>query len=394
MRVLIVHNFYQQPGGEDRIVRDELSMLSGRGVEADPFAADNKDIHGLGRQVTTALQVVYNPWARRALSRRLAEFRPDLVHIHNFFPLLSPSVLDSCLGAGVPSVLTLHNYRILFPSGLMPDGDQARHQRHWSWRTISEGSYRGSSLATLPVAAMIGFHQWRGTWRHKVGRFVALTDWARARFVERGIPVERIVVKPNWVARPNVISGLRRDGALFVGRLDAQKGIDVLLRAWTGVDYPLRIIGEGPLRDLVTRYRNGRITCLGHQPREAVQKEMQAARFMVLPSSGNEMFPMTLLEAFANRLPVICSDLPSLDGLIETGRTGIKFAARNAGALAERVRWAIANPAVLDAIGQNAYRLYMARYTPEANFEQLMTIYRAVRNDNAGARAIPGQASR
>ncbi len=368
-------------------------MLSGRGIEIDLFAADNKDIRGLRGQVTTALQVVYNPWARRALSRRLAQFRPDLVHIHNFFPLLSPSILDSCLGAGVPAVLTLHNYRILFPSGLMPETEAAGHGRHSCWPAVSEGSYRGSALATLPVAAMIGFHKRAGTWTRKVGRFVALTDWAKARFVERGIPTERIVVKPNWVARTNVI-GLQRRGALFVGRLDEQKGIDILLRAWAGVDYPLRIIGEGPLRDLVLQHRSGRIEYLGRQSREVVQREMQAARFLVLPSSGNEMFPVTLLEAFSNRLPVICSDLPSIGGLVETGRTGIKFAARSADALADRVRWSIVNAAALEAIGHNAYQVYEERYTPEANFQQLMTIYRSLRDDNAGARATSAQTPR
>lgn len=378
MRVLIAHNFYRIPGGEDRMVRDEMAMLSTHGVEVELFSVDNKDIHGLGGAITTALAVTYNPWTRRALSRRLAKFRPDIVHIHNFFPRLSPSILDACGDANVPSVLTLHNYRILFPSGLMPEARAARRSNDTGWRMLADGNYRGSLLATLPVAAMIHFHQRAGTWRRKVSRFIALTDWAKERFVERRVPAERIVVKPNWVARPIVIRGMHRHGALFVGRLDAQKGVDVLLRAWKEIEYPLRIIGKGPLRDLVLAHRGNQVEYLGPQPRDVVQREMQAARFLILPSSGNEMFPVTLLEAFANGLPVICSDLPSISGLIDAGRTGLTFSARDAGSLAATVRRTIAAPAALEQMGNNAHQVYEARYTPEANFRQLMAIYRAL----------------
>lgn len=360
------------------MVRDEMAMLSAHGVEVALFAVDNKDIRGLAGALTTALVVIYNPWARRALARRLAEFRPDVVHIHNFFPRLSPSILDACRDADVPSVLTLHNYRILFPSGLMPEARTERLGRGAARRALAEGSYRGSPLATLPVKAMIRFHQRAGTWRRKVGRFIALTEWAKARFVEGGVPAERIAVKPNWVARPVVLPGAHREGALFVGRLDMQKGVDVLLRAWREIEYPLRIIGEGPLRDFVLAQRNDHVTYLGAQPRDVVQREMQAARFLILPSSGNEMFPVTLLEAFANSLPVICSDLPSVSGLIDADRTGLAFVARDAGSLAAKVRMAIAAPAALEQMGRNAHQVYEARYTPEANFRQLTAIYRAV----------------
>lgn len=360
------------------MVRDEMAMLSAHGVDVELFAVDNKDIHGLGGAITTALVVTYNPWARRALSRRLAEFHPDVVHIHNFFPRLSPSILDACGDANVPSVLTLHNYRILFPSGLMPEARVVRLGHGAAWRVLAEGSYRGSPLATLPVAAMIRFHQRAGTWRRKVSRFIALTDWAKARFAESGVPPERIVVKPNWVVRPFATPGLHRHGALFVGRLDTQKGVDVLLRAWREIEYPLRIIGEGPLRDFVLAHRGDQVEYLGPQPRDVVQREMQAARFLILPSSGNEMFPVTLLEAFANGLPVICSDLPSISGLIDAGRTGLIFSARNAESLAAKVRTAIAAPAALEQMGGNAHQVYEARYTPEANFRQLMAIYHAL----------------
>src|SRR6516162_7229644 len=135
MRVLLVHNFYQLSGGEDKVVRNEFSMLKKNGVEVELFSADNRNIEGTTGMILAGLRVIYNPSARRALSKKLAEFLPDIVHIHNFFPLLSPSILDACQDAGVPSVITLHNYRILSPGALLHPVEQMQRapRRHCWW---------------------------------------------------------------------------------------------------------------------------------------------------------------------------------------------------------------------------------------------------------------------
>jgi glycosyltransferase involved in cell wall biosynthesis len=380
MRILMVHNFYQISGGEDAVVRAERSMLEQNGAEVMLFSATNDMIKGRLRQAATALQVVYNPLARRALARKLAEARPDVVHVHNFFPLLSPAIFDACRDAGIPSVLTLHNFRILCPTAFLgaDDADRERSLRQSCWWTVPRRVYRNSAAATFAVAAMVEFHKRVGTWTRKVDRFIALTEWARRTFIQGGLPAGRISVKPNWVPRPDGREGLRRQGALFVGRLDEQKGIRTLLQAWTGLDYPLRIIGDGPLADLVRQAGHPCITYLGRQPRDVVQREMHAARFLVLPSTGYEMFPLTVLEAFASGLPVICSDLPSLRDLVPHGRTGLTFPAGDAAALARTVRLAVSDPVMMDALGATARATYAACYTPEANVRQLMDIYRAV----------------
>jgi len=380
MRILLVHNFYQIPGGEDSVVQEELSMLARNGIGVDFFAVTNDKIKGLHRSITTALQVIYNPNARRALTRKIRDFSPDLVHIHNFFPLLSPSIFDACLHAEVPSVLTLHNFRIFSPGALLHPAESLRgHNLQAScWWSVPKKLYRNSAAGTLAVATMIEFHKWAGTWTRKVGRFIALTDWAKQMFVAGGLPAERIVVKPNCIARPPAFGGHPRNGGLFVGRLDEQKGIDILLRAWRQIDYPLRIIGDGPCSDLVAQNVGERIVYLGRQPRDVVQREMQAAKFLVLPSLGQEMFPVTILEAFSNSLPVICSDLPSLRELVEPHVTGINFPQGNANALARRVMWAMSNSAALEEQGRRAHSIYEDRYTPEVNFNQLIGIYRGL----------------
>ena len=383
MRVLLVHNFYQISGGEDGVFQAERASLEEHGIDVSVFTVTNDTIIGSVRQAVTGLQAIYNPLARRTLARKLAELTPDVVHVHNFFPQLSPAIFDACRDARIPAVLTLHNFRILCPTALLgrDDADRERSLGRSCWWTVPRKAYRNSAAATLAVAAMVEFHKWSGTWLHKVDQFIALTDWARQVFSRGGLPADRISVKPNWVARPAPPPANRlREGALFVGRLDEQKGLRVLLQAWQGLEYPLTIIGDGPLAPLVQQSANPWITFLGRQPPERVQQAMQAARFLALPSVGYEMFPLTVLEAFANGLPVICSDVPSLAGLVEDGVTGLKFPPSDGPALADRVRQVMAGTARLEDMGRRAKRMYEERYTPEANVRQLMTIYAAARS--------------
>jgi glycosyltransferase involved in cell wall biosynthesis len=380
MRVLLVHNFYQIAGGEDSMVREELESLRQHKVEVELFSVTNDDIVGVSGKLSTALQVIYSPRSRRALSRKLTEFAPDVVHIHNFFPLLSPSILDACRDAGVPSVMTLHNFRILCPSALLLSDVKLRERslQHSCWWTVPKKIYRNSVPATLAVAAMVEFHKRTGTWSRKVDRFIALTEWTRRKFVEGGLPAERILVKPNFIAKPPICKNLQRNGALFVGHLDERKGVPTLLEAWRELDCPLRIIGDGPLRELVEDFAGGPVEYLGRQPRETVLKEMQAAKFLLFPSVGYELFPVTVIEAFASRLPVICSDLPWIEGVVDHGRTGFVFPAGNASELAARVRWALSNSSALEQVASRAYANYQEQYTPEANVDRLMAIYESL----------------
>ena len=171
----------------------ERAMLQQHHVDVSLFTVTNDAIKGRVRQAATALQVIYNPLARRALARRLAEVAPDVVHVHNFFPQLSPAIFDACLEARIPSVLTLHNFRILCPTAFLgaDDADRGRSLRQSCWWTIPRKVYRNSAAATLAVAAMVEFHKRTGTWLRKIDRFIALTEWARQTFIEGGLPADR-----------------------------------------------------------------------------------------------------------------------------------------------------------------------------------------------------------
>jgi len=380
MRVLITHNSYQIRGGEDSVVRDEFELLTRGGVDCRLFSVTNDEIVSVVAKFKTGFNVVYNFEARRSMRRVIREFRPHVVHVHNFFPLLSPSIFDACRDEGTPSVMTLHNFRLLCPSALLhPDESLRERSLHRPcWWTIRERAYRNSMPATFALAAMVEFHKRRGTWRSKVDRFVALSPWALTKFIEGGLPAERMVVKPNAVARPLMSAPACRSGALFVGRLDDQKGIPSLLQAWKDLDCPLRVIGDGPLTNAVREAATiCNITFLGPQPRDVVQREMLAAAFLVLPSRGHEMFPLTVVEAFAAGLPVLCSDLASLKSLVVPGTTGLTFPSGDPSALAATVRRALANESILTELARRASLAYEERYSPDANFSALLDIYRS-----------------
>ena len=379
MRVLVVHNSYQIPGGEDAVVGGETELLQQNGVDCRLYSVTNDSISSIAAKLSAGGNRIYNFRARSSVLQAIRDFRPDVVHVHNFFPLLSPSIFDACRDASVPSILTLHNFRLLCPSALLYEDDDLRERslHRPCWWTVPRRAYRNSMAATLALSTMVEFHKRSGTWQSKVDRFLALSEWARAKFIEGGLPADRILVKPNAVARPAGVALKRRAGALFVGRLDNQKGIKTLLTAWNEVDYPLRVIGDGPLAPLVQKAAGGKIEYLGRQPRDVVQREMLAARFLVLPSSGHEMFPLTVVEAFAAGLPVLCSDLASLSSLVVDGVSGFTFASNNPSALAARARWALRSQNALDEVSRNASQIYSDRYSPEANFDALLKIYSA-----------------
>jgi glycosyltransferase involved in cell wall biosynthesis len=379
MRILLVHDFYQQPGGEDAVVRHEMALLQSKGHEVVLFSVHNDDIKGILRKAVTAVLAVYNPWARRRLTAALAKTRPDIVHVHNFFPQLSPSVFDACRAAGIPSLMTLHNFRILCPTSFLYHDTHLRERslRHSCFWTVKQRVYRRSYIGTFFVACMVEFHKRIGTWRNKVDRFIALTDFAKQKFIEGGLPPDRISVKGNFISAPRATEemGDRRRGALFVGRLSEEKGLTTLIDAWKGIDYPLRIVGDGPLREFCEKAQSEHVACLGRLSPEQVFDEMARAAFLVLPSVWYEMFPLSLAEALAAGLPVIASRLGGLSEMIEDKRTGLIFAAADAADLADKVRWAVAHPGRMREMGRSARAVYENRYTPEANYVDLITIY-------------------
>lgn len=381
MRILQVHNYYRQPGGEDAVVAAEAQLLREHGHQVELFAVDNRQLVSPWQKLLAASRVIYSRKARQALQTRLKDFQPDLVHVHNFFPLLTPSVYDACREADIPVVQTLHNYRLLCANALFLRQGRVCEDclTMGLWQSVRHGCYQGSRLGSLAVALMLFVHRHRQTWQRKVDRFIVLSPFARDKFVTGGLPADKIVVKPNFSADPGgKATTPRREYALFVGRIGQEKGVHTLLEAWQGLEFPLRVVGDGPLAGLVQQAANPAITWLGPKSPVEVAGEMAGAAVLVLPSICYEGLPLALIEAFSQRLPVIASRLGSLTDLVAEGTTGLLFSPGHAGELAEKVQWAFGHPNELQRMGDNARRTYEEQYCPECNYRLLLDIYQNV----------------
>lgn len=387
MRILQLHNLYKISGGEDVVVQAEKTLLENHGHEVVLLQADNQNITNFFSQAMTALNTVYSFSAKKRVQAEIAKFQPDVVHVHNFFPLWSPAVYDACQEAKVPVLQTLHNYRLFCAGAFFYREGKVCEDclgKFFPWSAVVHRCYRGSRVGSAVLATMQAVHRVRGTWKERVNLYIALTEFARDKFIQAGLPADKIVLKPNFLLSSPELQGTKRNYALFVGRLSPEKGIDTLLAAWglkaangLGQKIPLKIVGDGPLADQVamTAKEIPGVEWLGRQPQEQVQKLMQNAKMLVFPSVWYEGFPMVIVEAYALGLPVVASNLGSLSSLISPGRTGLHFRPGDAHDLAAKVEWAITHPQELAQMGREARAEFEAKYTAAANYRQLMDIY-------------------
>lgn len=388
MRILLLHNRYQLAGGEDAVVRSEKALLESHGHTVSLLEADNDGITGFAAKIKSAASAFYSFPSRRRVDDELRRFRPDIVHAHNLFPVLSPSVLYVCAHAGVPVVQTLHNYRLLCPNALLfCDGAPCERciGKRFSFPAVRRGCYRGSRSATMVVASLTAIHRAVGTFRTTVTRYIALTEFSRDKFVQGGIPAQKISVKPNFVDPSPEIGDGTGGYVLFVGRLSEEKGIDVLLRAWQnlGPKIKLIIIGTGPLLDkcMQAARENPAIECLGPKVRSEVYASMGQARALVFPSRWYETFGLTVIEAFSKGTPVIASKIGCMQELVDHGRTGLHFESGNSDSLTTQVEWMLAHEFQWKQMRTNARAEFEAKYSADKNYDMLMNIYQLARED-------------
>lgn len=379
--VLVVHNHYTRPGGEDGVFEAECRLLRSRGHEVVAYEEDNRRIGRMSGPAVMAATV----WSRHA-SRRLAALvaarSPRVAHFHNTFPLVSPAAYRACKRRGVAVVQTLHNYRLVCPGTLLSRRGEACERcvgRCLAWPAVVHGCYHGSRLESAAVASMVAIHAALGTWRHAVDVWVALSETAKETFVRGGIPRRKIVVKPNFVD-PDPGPGAGRGGyALFVGRLAEEKGVATLVAAWRrlGGKIPLKIVGDGPLEPEVERLAASErhVEWLGWRAKPEVLELMKDAAVLVVPSLTPEGFPLVVAEAFATGLPVVTSDLGSLREIVRHGVTGCTFEPGDGERLAATVADVLSAGARLAEMRRAARAEYLARYTAERNYERLREIY-------------------
>jgi glycosyltransferase involved in cell wall biosynthesis len=394
LKILLLHNAYQQMGGEDVVARRERGLLAAHGHDVRLYVESNHVVRSMWDRIRTALQAPYSIAARARVAAEIQRVRPDIVHVHNFFPLLSPSVYDACRAARRPIVQTLHNYRLVCSNGFfLRGGGVCEDCLATPWLGVLHACYRGSHGASGTIAAMLALHRALGTWTTKVDVYIAPTEFARQMFIRGGFPAEKIVVKPHFVdpdPGPAEESGRY---ALFVGRLSEEKGVRTLLAAWPRLAerIPLKIVGDGPLAphvDRATRSSPG-VEWLREQPGDRVLALMKGARALVFPSRSYETFGMVIAEAYAVGLPVIAAGVGPTTSLVAHGRTGLLFRRDDPDDLAVKVTWLWARPEERAAMSRAARREFECRYTAAHNYRALMHIYAL-----AAARAAPGTGAR
>ncbi len=381
MKVLLVHNHYQQPGGEDQVFREEGDLLEAHGNEVVRYRAHNDQVADMGR-VALARDTLWNSAARRELEALIRRERPSIVHFHNTFPLISPAGYYAARAAGVPVVQTLHNYRLLCPNALFyRDGRPCEDcmGKAVTWPGVLHACYRGSRSASALVTTMLATHRALRTWVGMVDAYVALTEFARRKFVEGGLPAANMVVKPNFV-HPDPGPGAGRGGyALFVGRLSPEKGVGTLLEAWErlGRRIPLKVVGDGPLVEQVisSAGRQPGVEYLGYRSPGEVHALMRDASMLVFPSEWYETFGRVAAEAFAAATPVVAADIGAIAELVEEGRTGLRFRPGDPTHLAAQVEWLLSHPEEHKRMRREARSEFEARYTADRNYGMLMEIY-------------------
>jgi glycosyltransferase involved in cell wall biosynthesis len=387
MNILLVHNSYQQPGGEDRVFQMEADLLRSHSHRVVLHQCHNDDVARSGRAMLFA-KTIWNRQSYSELRRVIRENKIDLVHLHNTFPLISPSAYYAAAAECVPVVQTLHNYRLLCPAAtLYREGRicETCVGKSITLPAVLHSCYRGSRAASFASTAMLAAHRVAGTWQRKVTTYIALTDFAREKFIEGGLPGARIRVKPNFIdPDPGVGPGAGKY-ALFMGRLTPEKGVRTLLEAWNILDgaMPLEIAGEGPLTG-ETRAAAAQIPNVflrGWLPREHLQEMIRNAAVVIVPSEWYEPFGLTIAEAFAAGVPVIASRLGSLTSMVRHRETGLLFEAGSAADLAAQVRWLLSNPDESRAMRVSARREFEENYTGERNYQLLMSIYSDAQND-------------
>ena len=384
MRILIGHNRYRWAGGEDAVVKTESALLRSLGHEVQVFEADNDFVRGF-QGLMGAKNLFWSKPSYKRLRSVLRAFKPNVAHFHNIYFSLTPSVYDACHDEGVAVVQSLHNFRMFCANALYyRDGHVCEDCSIKSpLEGIKHRCYRDSVIASSAVTAVTAYHRWQRTWIKNVDCYITATEFTRDKYVQGGVPLEKIIVKPNVFCPTHTYKKPRGEYVLYVGRLSEEKGVRFLLQAWEQLPHiPLKLMGDGPLavelKAYVKQNRLEHIEFLGSVSNDDYNQFMQGAKFIVIPSQCYENFPRIAVEAFAFGLPVLGSRLGSLKEIIVDGETGFCFSHTDSHELKAKAKtmWEMD---LLD-LSTKVKAIFDVRYSPLVNGQQLVTIYEQAQN--------------
>ncbi len=375
MKILVVHNAYYYRGGEDTVVDAEVALLRSKGHQVVIYSRDNKEIDEIS-SVRLAIATINSNKTKFDIASIEAEFKPDIIHAHNIFPLISPSLYKVAQDLHIPIVQTLHNFRLLCPQAMLFRKGKACEAciGNIPWRASLYRCYRNSFAQSSFTALVLTTHRLLGTWNKSVSQYIVLSQAAKNKFIQGGMPIQLLSIKSNFVESTRSPNWNQRQGGIFIGRLSVEKGLDVLARAVALLDkINIDVYGTGPL-ELIVKSTQG-LTSYGFQPQSVLLNRLHQVSYLVMPSTGIESFGLVAIEAFSCGTPVIASRHGSLTEIIKHGETGLLVEPGDHHALAKAIHWAENNPESMKKMGQAAYENYLVRYTPESNYKILMQIY-------------------
>jgi len=378
MKIVVIHNKYQIGGGEDVVVENEKKLLESKGHEVLAYFKDNTEIanYSFLRKANLINTSVWSRQSFKELRELIEKIRPDICHVHNYMPLISPSVFCACDEMNVPVVQTLHNYRMLCSNAyLFRNGKVCEECIGKSlYHALQYGCYRDSRIQTFAVARMIETHKRRGTFKNSIDGYICLSEFAKNKFREGGLPREKLFMKPNFLFSDPGFTGSDEEYYLFAGRLDKTKGIDVLVEtAKIKPNLKFIIVGDGQYK--TKNHKSSNIEYLGQLCKIDLIQRLQNCSALIFPSIWYEAMPMAIIEAFACGKPVIASRLGAMVEIIEEGKTGILFEPGNAKDLASKIEWAASHQSEMHNMGANARMVFEEKYTAESNYLKLMEIY-------------------
>ena len=395
VHILMLHNRYQYAGGEDSSTLAEIEVLSQFGHQVTLIEKHNDEIQEYStlEKLNLFFKTAWNSQEYYKARSRLQEIQPDLLHVQNFFPLFSPSIHAAAQSLNIPTIQHLRNFRLgclnsyLFRNGKVCEACVGKNP----WRGIAYRCYRNSSPASLAVWNLLTYNRWRRTWEKDVDAFITPSQFAANKLIEIGIPADRLYVKPNVTPDPLADQTIppfpQQPTFLFIGRLSPEKGVMTLLKAWEKLTEPqwqLKIVGDGEQREALEQFVQEKaltnVHFLGYQPKAQVIEQIKQATAIVVPSQWYETFGRVVIEAFACGRPVLVSNLGALAELVRDHETGFLITHDSVEQWVEFLRWSGNHLLEMEKMGKKARMIYQRNYTPEVNYQQMMSIYQEILN--------------
>jgi glycosyltransferase involved in cell wall biosynthesis len=381
MRVLVVHNYYKGSGGEDEVYRQEKELLVRNGNDVETIEFYNSDFESASlKTIFNIFQVVFSWQSYKEIRRKIVSFKPELIHVHNFFYVASPSIFYAAKRFKIPIVLTVHNYRLICMNGKLLRNNQVCTlcvKKRYPIFEARFACFQASFTKTLLLSLMTGIHKQLRTWNNKVDLYICLTDFSRKLLIDSSLSLsgKQVKVKTNFVEDYGFSSKINRDEFfLFVGRISIEKGINVIKKLIQETDILIEVIGTGPMKNdfMELQARNSNFKYWNEQPKEKVIERMKKCKALIFPSIWYEGMPMTIIESFSTGTPVIISNIDNLKEIVIENVNGLHFQTNSIKSLINAIK-------TFESLPKNIYNstreTYLNSYTPQDNYKKLLTIY-------------------